>query len=310
MNNSENFLRLYFTNHVRACLNGFNELANAPMATTMTLIVIAIAIALPVLLYLLLQNIQGLSHHWQQQTISLYLKNSISQPDLMQLKNQLQNNPEITSVDYVSPEQGLIEFSKLAHMNNSLRELPDNPLPPVLVIHPTERGQSPDHIQPLFNSVKNLPNVEQAQLDMAWVKRLYYLLTIGQRFMITLVILFGLGVILIVGNTIRLTTHHYRQEMLVLRLIGASSAFIRRPLLYRGWLYGLLGGSLAILFVSLILWWLSNPSELLAQTYHSTWVLNELPNHTAAIILGIASLLGWLGSWIAVERYLHTPERY
>lgn len=299
----------WFLNHLRACVFGFGEVIRAPLASIMTVAVIGIAMSLPAGFYLLLQNFQSISKAWNDTpSISLYLKQGIASVQINQLLADLKNRHDIKTVTYISPEQGLNEFKKTTEFGDVADTLKNNPLPGVIVVTPIQHKQRPADMQSLFTNLKTLPTVDFAQLDIAWVKRLYYLITIGKRVIYTIAILFGIGVILIVGNTIRLTTQNHRQEIMILKLVGAKNAFIRRPLLYRGLMYGLFGGCLAWLFVSLSLWWLSSPTTHLAQTYGTVFVIKGLSPLTGASILLISAILGFLGSWLPIRRHLTAPE--
>ena len=275
----------------------------------MTIAVIGVAMALPLGFYLLLQNVQTLSQSWHgHPTITLYLKQNIDDTDIKPLVTQLAHRPEIERVQYISAAEGLREFKRESQFGDILDALPNNPLPPVLIITPSPQSSSPATLPNLLKHLKTLVNVDAATLDMAWVKRLFYILTLGKRLTYTLAGLFGFGVILIIGNTIRLTLQAHRQEIIILKLVGATSAFIRRPLLYRGFLYGFFDGCLAWLLVSLILWWLAMPAESLAASYGNHFAITGLNGKTGLEIVSLSALWGVLGSWLVVRRHLAAPD--
>lgn len=296
-------------NHIRALTYSLGELVHAPIASLMTIAVIGVAMALPASFYLLLQNVQTFSHSWNgNPTITLYLKQATSEPEIKDLISQLDHRSDIRHVQYVSSAEGLKEFKRESQLGDVLETLPTNPIPPVLMLTPTPAASSPTTLQHLLDNFRLLPKVDMAVLDMAWVKRLFYILTLSKRITYTLALLFGLGVILIIGNTIRLTIQTHRQEVNILKLVGATTAFIRRPLLYRGFLYGLFGGSLAWLLVSLMLWWLTAPAEHLAASYGNQFVMHGSSLFTGLKITLSSALLGLLGAWAAARRHLQAPE--
>lgn len=299
----------WIINHIRACVYGFGEVVRAPLTSIMTVAVIGVAMSLPTGFYLLLQNFQSISKPWNDTpSISLYLKQDPGNKRINEIINDLKNHDDIKTVKYISPQQGLNEFKKVIAFGNLADTLKNNPLPPVIVITPKTDHHTPSDMQSLFVDLKAMPIVDFAQFDMAWVKRLYYLITIAKRIIYTITVLFGIGVTLIVGNTIRLTTQTHRQEITLLKLVGATHAFIRRPLLYRGLMYGAFGGCLAWLLVGLILWWLSNPIAHLAETYGTTFSIQGLNLLTSLAILFISTMLGFLGSWFAIRHHLTAPE--
>jgi cell division transport system permease protein len=294
---------------VRALTYGLGELIHAPLASLMTIAVIGVAMALPMGFYLLLQNAQTLSQSWRgNPTITLYLKQNMADTEIKPVLSQLTHRTDIKQVQYISPDEGLAEFKRESQFGDILNTLSANPLPPVLVITPTAEASSPKALQHLLSTLKTMTAVDMATLDMAWVKRLYYILTLGKRITYTIAGLFGFGVILIIGNTIRLTMQAHRQEMTILKLVGATTAFIRRPLLYRGFLYGFFGGCLAWVLVSLMLWWLAAPAEHLAASYGNHFMINGLNIKTGLEIIVISALLGLLGAWAVVRHHLLAPE--
>lgn len=300
-----NRLNWWIINHLRALREGFSELVLAPLQSLMTIAVIGVAVTLPVGFYMLLQNFQSFTQSFQgHPTITLYLKKNTTEPQIQALKNQLLERSDIQNVKYISSDEGLNEFKKDSQFGDILNALPDNPLPPVLVITPTAAALSPNSLEQLTQAMKALPSIELTTLDMTWVKRLFYLLTIGKRITDTLAVLLGMGVMLIIGNTIRLTTQTHRQEINMLKLVGATNAFIRRPWLYRGFLYGFFGGCLAWVLVSLLLWSLSIPAASLAASYGNHFSMTDLSGKTGLMVILAASLLGLLGAWISVRRHL------
>lgn len=301
--------RRWLENHLRAFLFGLGELLRAPVASGMTLLVIGIAMTFPAGLYALLQNAQQLAQEWHNDpTISLYLQPHVKEGEVTALIKQLQQRSDIAKVSYISPAQGLQEFQQQADIQAALRVLPENPLPGIIVITPHINLQSPADSQNLLASLSQLPHVDTSQLDTMWVKRLYELMTLGERITYGLMLLFGIGVALIVGNTMRLATQSHRQEIMVLKLIGATPAFIRRPMLYRGALYGMLGGLIACFFVSILFWWLQVPAQRLAASYNNHWHLQGLTYSAQCAIMIACALLGLLGAWFSVQHYLQSPE--
>ncbi len=296
--------------HLRALLYSIGELFRAPVASLMTIAVIGIAITLPAGLFVLLQNLQGVSHNWQHQPrITLYLKTNAQQANTQKLIQNLKANTDIGSVEYISPQQGLSQFSKVGAFAAALQELPENPLPAVIVVKPSSLNPTPASVALLYSKLKQLPAVDIAQLNLNWIKRVYYLLSLGKRFTYGLALLFGIAVMLIVGNTIRLVVQRHRQELTVLRLIGATPAFIRRPFLYRGVFYGIIGGMLAWILISIMILWLKGPTAALASTYKQTFILNGLNIQDGIALIVFCALLSFIGTWFALRQHLNMHEQ-
>ncbi len=299
----------YLIHHLRVFIASLGDLSRHPMATLMTTAVIAIALALPAGLYLALNNISGLSAGWDGSTqISLFLHTKVSEKKAQKFASRLRLHKEIDKVKLISKDQGLEQFRKISGFGGALEFLDDNPLPIVLVVQPVVDPQRPDKISHLVKQLEEEKLVELAQLDVQWVKRLYSLLEIAHRGIWIVGSLLGLAVLLVIGNTIRLDIQNRRAEIEVAKLIGASNAFIRRPFLYTGLWYGLIGGFMAWLLTAVSLSFLEGPVQKLAVLYHSTFRLSGLEGDHILVLIGISCGLGLLGSWLAVGRHLSEIE--
>lgn len=302
-------LRVYLLRHMQVFFYSLGVLSRSPFATLMTTAVIGIALALPSGLHVVLQNAQQLSGGWDGAAqISLFLKRSVPNEEANRLARQLQKLPEVASVNYISRSEALQEFQRLSGFGDALEALKENPLPSVLVIHPTANASTPAATEKLLQRLQAYPPVDVAQLDMQWVKRLYVIMELVRRGVVVLAALLALAVLLVVGNTIRLAIQNRRDEIVVMKLIGGTDGFIRRPFLYTGFWYGLFGGVIAWLLVSLSLSILSDPVERLTGLYQSQFELSGLDFTTTGILLGTSILLGLAGSWLAVGRHLRDIE--
>lgn len=208
----------------------------------------------------------------------------------------------------INKTQALKEFKKISGFGNAIEALGGNPLPHVLTIQPVVDSTRPDKIRHLLKQLNQKKQVELAQLDLQWVKRLYAMLEIAQRGIWVIASLLGLAVLLVVGNTIRLDIQNRREEIEVTKLIGGTDAFIRRPFLYTGLWYGISGGLLAWLLTALSMSLLDNSVEHLAALYNSGFELRGLNASEAFSLIGFSCFLGLAGSWIAVGRHLSEIE--
>lgn len=275
----------------------------------MTTAVIGIALALPSGLHVVLKNAQQLSGGWDGAAqISLFLNRSVGDDEAERLAKQIQKLPQVAGVTYISRREALLEFQRLSGFGDALQALKDNPLPSVLVIRPASEASTPEATEALLQRLGAYPPVDLAQLDMQWVKRLYVIMELVRRGVVVLAILLALAVLLVVGNTIRLAIHNRRDEIVVMKLIGGTDGFIRRPFLYTGFWYGLFGGLIAWVLVTLSLSILSDPVERLAGLYQSRFELSGLDLASAIMLLATSILLGLAGSWLAVGRHLRDIE--
>lgn len=302
-------LNNYLLRHAQTLIYALGQMSRRPFSTLMTVAVIGIALAMPAGLHVLLKNVQTVLSGWDSAAqISLFLHKGGSEESALALADKLRARPEIASVDYISAEEAMDEFRRLSGFGDALGALDENPLPPVLVVHPALAQQDPASLKVLVEELRQQATVDLAQLDMQWVKRLYGLMEIGRRGVWVLASLLALAVLLVVGNTIRLAIQNRRDEIVITKLIGATDAFIRRPFLYTGFWYGLLGGMIAFVLVQASLWVLAEPVDNLAGLYNSSFRLGGMGGITIGLLMSGGMLLGLLGSWLAVGRHLRDIE--
>ena len=304
-----NALHNWGLRHLQTFFYALGQMWRRPVATLMTAAVIGIALSLPAGLHVGLKNVQHVLAGWDGATqLSLFLTLETDETAATDLRKRLEARPGIASVDYISQENALKEFRRLSGFGEALDALEENPLPAVLVVRPARSHNSPEQVEALLEEMRALPGIELAQLDMQWVKRLFALMEIGQRGVWVLAGLPSLAVLLVVGNTIRLSIQNQRAEIVVTKLIGGTDAFIRRPFLYTGFWYGLFGALIAAVLVQLSLAILSGPVRDLANLYNSGFRLDALDLLTAGSLLLSGTALGLLGSWFAVGRHLRDIE--
>lgn len=291
--------------HMQAAINSLIDLCRQPLATAMTVIVIAITLTLPALLWVLTDNITEFTKDWERGGhISLYLDMHLPQSDSLSLLNTVQHIAGVGSAVLKTSEQGLLELQREEGMQDLMSDLPENPLPDVIDVIPSPNLNTPAELKALHARLKALPGVDDAQLDVEWVSRLHALLNISKNFTNGLIILLALTVILIIGNTLRLVINKRQEEVQVLKLIGASEQYIMRPFLYSGLWYGFGGALLALIFVSLFMLSLGLAVKELASAFqvHVSWF--GLSFRQVCGLIVCSTFLGWLGACFSVKRQL------
>jgi cell division transport system permease protein len=272
-------------------------------ATLMMCCVMGVTLCLPGTLYVVVDNLNRLAGgmHGDMQ-ISLFLKLDITKDGIAALDSQLSQHTGIAEHRFVAKEQAWQEMQSRSGLGEAAGKLDSNPLPDAFFVSP--KSVDPDSIEQLRSEMQQWPGVELAQLDADWIKRLYALLELGRKAILVLAALLGFALLAIIGNTIRLQILTQREEIEVSKLIGATNGFIRRPFLYAGTLYGLCGGLVAWLLLAGVIAVFNQSIADLAALYASDFRL-ELPvwQPMLALLLG-AMALGWLGSYIAVNRSL------
>ncbi|MCV6615580.1 MAG: permease-like cell division protein FtsX [Cellvibrionaceae bacterium] len=303
-----NLWRAYYRHHIASAKDSLSRLWQQPLSSLMTWLVIAIALALPQVLAIAVSNIDQLGQGWQGRPgLSVYLHKHIKAAKAEALLAQLQGDALVVEGAYISPSQALAEFEQASGMSDVLAGLGDNPLPGVLQLSLIDEAGL-EQVKVLRQQLQQRPEVAQVDVDLQWLQRLQQILELGKRLNWLLAGLLALGVLLIVGNTIRLAIAARKEEILVVKTLGGTNAFVRRPFLYTGIWYGLGGGLLALLLTQLCLWALSGPVAKLAGSYGSDYSLLGLGLADCGFLLLASSVLGWLGAGLAVGRHLAAIE--
>jgi cell division transport system permease protein len=299
----------WFARHAQTLLGSLGRMVEHPLAAFMTMAVIAIALALPLLLNVFLQNTRTATANWNQVfDISVYLDKKAAGTRVQALAKQLRSRADVAAVRVITADEALLQFRRASGFGNALDALRDNPLPDTLVVTPALGASTPAGTEGLRRAIAATADVQAVQIDTEWVQRLYTLLDILRRIIWLTGALLGLGVVLVVGNTIRLDILNRRAEIEVMKLVGATDGFARRPFLYSGVWYGLGGGLLALILVAVAVGMLAQPVETLAGLYGSQFRLSGLGLDLGAAVLGVSIGLGWFGSWLAATRHIRAIE--
>ena len=302
-------IRAYFARHAQVLIGSLGRITQQPFATLMTMAVIAVALALPLFLNLLLQNVRNATANWNDAyDLSVYMDKKVAPARVSALAKQLLKRGDVAAVRIVTADQALAEFRNQSGFGKALDALNDNPLPDTLIVTPTLTASTPRGTDALKGAIAAMADVQWVQLDTEWVKRLHAMLDILRTVVAVTAALLGAGVVLIVGNTIRLDILNRRSEIEVMKLVGASDGFARRPFLYSGIWYGLGGGLIALMLVAVAAAVLAKPVESLAKLYGSPFQLRALGPATALAVLGLAMGLAWLGSWLAATRHIRAID--
>jgi cell division transport system permease protein len=301
--------QVWLNHHVQSAVATLGRLVRAPWATGMTVAVIAVALALPAGLFVLTENLRQLVGGWDQAAaVSVFLRPGLSDEVAEDVAEELRGWAELARVEVIGAADALQEFREQAGFEEALAQLKENPLPAVLALFPSPNHGSLEQVQMIEEQLADLPETDFVRVDTQWLMRFQAILDLIQSAVVLLGGLLGLGVLLIVGNTIRLEIQNRRGEIEIMELVGATAAFIRRPFLYAGVWYGFLGGVAAWLLVTIAVFALQGPVSRLASLYRSEFPLSGLGFLALLGMLGGSMLLGLVGSWIAVNRHLREVE--
>ncbi len=298
-------LLAYLNSHGQAFFSSLGRLLRMPFTSMMTIAVLAIAIALAGGFYIIVVNMQQLTGSLETSNqISLFLKSDISRQRSKVLTDRLAGRPDVSQVRLITKQQALEEFKRYSGFGNALNALQQNPLPDVIQVLPEHVLHENAKVKQLFAELQELPEVDFAQMDMQWVKRLQSIMQLARRGVMILSVLLGLAVLFITGNTIRLELQSRRDEVVIAKLVGATHAFIQRPFLYSGFWYGFFAGVIAWLVVLCMVLLLKQPVEKIALLYDGYFQVLFFGVVETLSLLLISTMLGVLGAWLVLNYQL------
>lgn len=294
-------LRAWREQHLYSLVSSLGRLLQRPVATALTVGVMAVAIALPLGLALALGNLERFSGSVSEsREIGVFLAPGVDAARADALAGELRQRPDVAGVAVRSPDEGLAEFKAMSDLAGALDVLEDNPLPFVLVVQPN----GADDGSALAASLRELPEAEVVQHDAVWRQRLSAWLAFGERVVQVVGLLLGLGVLLVVGNTVRLDIGARSEEIAVLQHLGATDGFVRRPFLYLGAWYGLAAGLAALALLAAAGLALQGRLTALVASYGSEFSLAGPGWQGTGLLLAGAAAMGWLGAWLATGHHL------
>jgi len=295
----------WYRHHLKCAQEAFMGLIRQPISSALTWLVIAIALMLPTLFYIALQAINAQTSTWQEGgQITLYLGETTEAEGTL-LTSELASRPEIERTDYISKAQAWDSFRSVMSLKSDL-ELADNPLPASIVVVPVQQDMA--DLEALILMLEDLPEVEDIQIDLAWIERLNNVIALAESIVQLLSLILAVAVLLIVGNTIRLSIESRKAEIQIIKLLGATDAFVRRPFLYLGLWYGLIGGVAAWLLLTLISMNFQSRLETFLASYGLTAPAIWLKVNELGILLLASILVSLLGARIALWRHLKDTD--
>lgn len=278
------------------------------LGTVLMCCVMGVTLSLPAILFTIVDNLGQVAGTVENKPqLSLFLKLDASSVTKTTIADQLKKHPDIAKYEFVSKESAWEQLQQNANTADIGASLNKNPLPDAYFVTP--KNIKPENVQRLQQEMQQWNGVELAQVDANWIKRLDTILKLGKKAIFVLIALLGFALVAIIGNTIRLQIMTQLEEIEVSKLIGATNQFIRRPFLYAGALYGLGGGLAAWLIVLAVVQLFNTSVTEIADLYASQFRLSMPSTSITLAILFSAIGLGWLGSFVAVNRSLAKIEK-
>lgn len=255
---------------------------------------------------ILFLNAKGLMEEWGSRIrVTAYLNDSLSAERVDGLKKKIRSFEEVQEVDYRSKEEALKALEeRLPGRRGLLRGLPRNPLPASLEIQLKPEYRNSLGVLKVVEKLRGEAEVEDLQFGSEWVERFSAFVVLLQILGLSLGGLLLLATIFVISNTIRLNIFARREEIEIMRSVGATGLFIRAPFYIEGVLQGILGVGLALgmlfVFFHLFLINVYNPLKELLGNFPVHFLTVE---QSAAVALG-GLALGLLGTQVSVGRYL------
>lgn len=294
-----------------AWLNTLADMLRQPLATLLTVAVIAISITLPSLCYIVWKNVSQAAQQWYPAPqLTIYLDKSLDEKGAEQTVAGLKQLDGVKSVNYLSREEAIIEFRNWSGFGTALDLLEENPLPAVAIITPKIDFQNSQSLINLRNKVGQLAGIEDVRMDDSWFTRLAALTGLIGQIAMVIGILMVMAVFLVIGNSIRLNIFARRDTINVMKLIGATDGFIMRPFLNSGIILGFFGALLSLILSALLVWQLTGIVTQVAGVFGTTFHIQGFLWDEVLLVILIAAMIGWLAAWLATAQHLRrfTPE--
>ncbi|EMT0874274.1 cell division protein FtsX [Providencia stuartii] len=294
-----------------AWLNTLADMLRQPLATFLTVMVIAISLTLPSLCYIVWKNVAQAAAQWYPTPqLTVYLDKSLDEQGGQNVVTQLQALDGVEHVNYLSRDQAMSEFRSWSGFSTALDMLEENPLPAVAIITPKLDFQSSEVLTTLRDRVSQVNGIEEVRMDDSWFSRLAALTQLVGQVASVIGILMIISLFLVIGNSVRLNIFARRDTINVMKLIGATDGFIMRPFLHGGLLMGALGAVVSLIMSALLVWKLSDVVAQVASVFGTQFHIEGLLWEESLLVILMSAMIGWVAAWLATVQHLRhfTPE--
>ena len=299
----------FWINNIRQIVTSLGEIWRTPVASSMTILVMGLSLTLPATLHVIVKNVQSINLEWDSASeISLFLKDNLTEQQIASAIRRISAYDEVDELRYISKADAIEEFKQLSGFGEALSYLESNPLPASFIIKPTSHYRQAESAKNLLLKLEKEREVDFGKLDIDWLTRLNAIVSMLQESVITVALLLLVSVVLIIGNTIRLSIISRREEIEVMKLVGATEGFIQRPFVYTGIWYGLMGGFVAFIVVTLVTWWMQAALVDISGLYMADFEIQGLSLSEFGILMLVAALLGFSGAYWSVHRHVKEIE--
>ncbi|NIH32978.1 permease-like cell division protein FtsX [Hafnia paralvei] len=294
-----------------AWINTLADMMRQPLATLLTVMVIAISLTLPSVCYLVYKNVSEAAAQWYPTPqLTVYLDKALDDDAAEQVMTVLKGEEGVDKVNYLSREEALGEFRNWSGFGGALDMLEENPLPAVAIITPKMNFESSETLNTLRDRVAAVKGVDEVRMDDSWFARLAALTGLVGQVAAMIGILMIVAVFLVIGNSVRLSIFSRRDTINVMKLIGATDGFILRPFLNGGALLGFSGAILSLILSQAMVWQLGSAVAKVASVFGTTFVLHGLGWDECLLLVLVSAMIGWVAAWLATVQHLRrfTPQ--
>ncbi|WP_159567028.1 permease-like cell division protein FtsX [Budvicia diplopodorum] len=291
--------------------NTLLDMMRQPLATFLTVMVIAISITLPSLCYLVWKNVNHAASEWYPTPqVTVYIDKKVSDEGAIALVDQLKILDGVETVNYISRDNALSEFREWSGFGSALDMLNDNPLPALAIVTPKADFLGSDKLIALREAIRNIQGISDVKTDDSWFSRLSALTKLVGNISATIAVLMVIAVFLVIGNSVRLNIFSRRETISIMKLIGATDGFILRPFLNGGLLLGVLGAVLSLIMSQALVWRLDASVTETAKVFGTLFSITGLSWDESLLVLVISAMIGWIAAWLATVRHLRqfTPR--
>lgn len=300
-----NGFKRWYRGHARALAGGLRMPLQTPYSSLFTVITLAICFYLPLLMWTLWQNFNGVQQQWQNQSsVAVFLKSNVGDEQVQHLKQELAQKNLIASVTLVAKQTIKAELSNDPQLNQVIAVIDDYDLPDQLMLKPHEAA-TVDQLKSLARQLQLHPDIDYVSFDAQWFRQLQavtqalYYLTQGS------IVIFLTIVLVFLSHSIGNEVAAHKAEIALKKLLGASPGQIRRRFLYSGLYYGLVAGLVAWLLLAMTLWWMKKPLLALTMSFGRTFEINTGDFTAWLIFMATCAVIAWLGARISSSGHIH-----
>jgi len=299
-------------------LNGKNERMNyiyfflkgvlkdfiaTPMLHTVTILTIALSLLVTAAFGLFFTNINQVFYIWKKGIrIMAYVSPSVEKADIAMIKNHINSLYGVKQIEYVSKEDALNFMKNDMQQGNILSHLKKNPLPASFMIHVNPEVNTWQPIENLANQLQMMPEITEVEYGKGWLERITSFMTFFQFTCMAIGTLLVMTTLFVISNTIRLVFYSRRDEIDVMRFIGATQWFIKVPFYMEGIIQGLIGGIIGLTILYGLFYYLTIYNLPVWSTDLFTPHFYSL--HTIVMLIVLSMGTGWAGCYISLKQFI------